>query len=63
MRRMKANTLEESISDFFVVFYHVFPHNTHMVINNNKLYILTNNKPVKYGGRADQMTEYMDFKI
>ena len=65
-RRMKNGEAEESILDLFIVCNKVLPFVTNMVIDEEKIYVLTNYKQYAKKRKAidsDHMTEYMDLNI
>ena len=68
IRNLQNGKSELSTLDFFVVCSKILPHIKQMVIDEAKIYVLTNYSQVRKGGKSkdsDHLTEYMDldFKI
>ena len=64
--RVKNGEKEDSILDFFVVCDQVLPFLKKMIIDEEKIYILTNYQNVKKGGEAvdsDHFTQYLDIDL
>ena len=65
-KRVKNESIEESVLDFFIVCNLVLPHVKRMIIDEDKKHVLTNYEQVKRGGKAadtDHNTLYMDVDL
>ena len=63
---MRDGKLEQSVLDFFVVCHLVLPFVQNMVIDVDRKHILTNNRQIRLGWKAedtDQATEYIDMDL
>ena len=64
--RLRGQTLETSVLDFFVVCDRLLPFVSKMVIDEEKKFVLTNYEQVRKGGTAvdsDHHTQFMDLDL